>query len=285
VNTRALVALLCVLVPASAASQADPVVGNWRGTVTSSAGTGTPIIITITKKGDGYAGTTNGLNAPSEVPLKTIAVDGNRVALEASAESQLGEVKLTCDLTADGAALKGTGTLSVGTQSFDLTLALQRRPREGVIQPRVEQRIEYFAGRWKFDYIGAEYPPLSPGSRTGTMTVSRTGTSNFAAGRVDGDVAGTSYQETMTIGLDPDTDMLVLLERRADGTELVSLGNWRSPIGITFVTSPVAANGKTYQLRRFISITSLVAFEMTEEFSVDGGAFKRLGNARFTKTP
>ena len=279
------VALSWLVVAAQPAAQGDPVIGNWRGTVKSSAGTETPIIITIMKKGDVYAGTTNGLNAPSEVPLKKIAVDGAHLTLDASAESQLGEVKLTCDLTADGSALKGSGRLSVGAQSFDLALALQRRPREGVIQPRVEQRIEYFVGQWKFDYVGAEYPPLSAGSRAGTMTVGRTGTSNFAAGHIDGNLPGTTYKETMTIGLDPETDMVVLFERRADGTELVSLGNWRSPIGITFMTSPLVSNGKTYQLRRFISVTSLLAFEMTEEFSVDGGAFKRLGNARFTKLP
>lgn len=79
--------------------------------------------------------------------------------------------------------------------------------------------------------------------------------------------------------------MLVFHERHADGTELVSVGNWRSPIGISFVTSPVPAGGKLYQLRRFINVTSPVAFEVTEEFSIDGGPFRRLGNAHFTKTP
>jgi hypothetical protein len=85
------------------------------------------------------------------------------------------------------------------------------------------------------------------------------------------------------IGFDPDTNMLVYAERRPDGFQLVSLGNWRSPIGISFVTSPVKADGKTYQLRRFISVRSDAAFDVTEEFSVDGGAFKRLGTARYTR--
>ena len=73
------------------------------------------------------------------------------------------------------------------------------------------------------------------------------------------------------------------MERRSDGFELASVGNWRSPIAITFLTSPVQAGGKMYQLRRVISVTSNTAFEVTEEFSVDGGAFKRLGNAHYTK--
>src|SRR6266567_4104101 len=111
-----------------AGSAADPVAGNWRGTLKSSAGTETPIIITITRKGDVYAGSTNGLDAASEIPVSRLSVAGNRVALEASAESRLGDVVLAADLTAEGTALTGTGTLAVGAQKFDVTLALQRRP-------------------------------------------------------------------------------------------------------------------------------------------------------------
>jgi len=264
-------------------AQTDPVVGNWRGTLKNAQGVDSPIIITVAKKGDGYAGSTNGLNATSEIPLKRVTVDGAKVSLEASAESRLGDVTLTSELTADGNTMRGVGVLSVGAQRFDVTLTLQRRSRGEVIQPHVEQRADYFVGRWSFEYLGAEYPPLSAGTRSGTVTFSRSGASNFVAGRVDGDVAGKKYQETLTIGFDPDTNMLVFTERRSDGTELASLANWRSPIAMTFQTSPVQASGRTYQLRRVISVTSNAAFEVTEEFSVDGGAFKRLGHGRYTK--
>lgn len=271
--------------PASPAppAPADPVVGNWRGTLKNAQGADSPIIITIAKKGDVYAGTTNGLNAPSEIPLKKLTVDGAKVTLEASAESRLGDVALTCELTAEGNAMRGAGVLAVGAQRFDVTLALQRRPRAEVIQPHVEQRAEYFVGRWTFEYLGAEYPPLSTGTHTGTATFTSDG-GHFVTGRIDNDASGRTYQDTLKIGLDPETNMLVFVERRSDGFELASLGNWRSPIAITFLTSPVRADGKSYQLRRVISMTSNTAFEITEEISVDGGAFKRLGKARYTRT-
>ena len=264
-------------------AQTDPVIGNWRGTLKNAQGVDSPIIITIAKKGDVYAGTTNGLNATSEIPLKKLTVDGTKVTLEASAESRLGDVVLTSELTAEGNALRGAGVLAVGAQRFDVTLALQRRPRAEVIQPHVEQRAEYFVGRWTFEYLGAEYPPLSTGTRTGTATFTSDG-GHFVTGRIDNDAGGRKYQDTLKIGLDPDTNMLVFVERRSDGFELASLGNWRSPIAITFVTSPVRTDGKSYQLRRVISLTSNTAFEITEEISVDGGAFKRLGKARYTRT-
>src|SRR5713101_7028131 len=137
--------------PASPGLPADPVFGNWRGTLTSSSGTESAIVITIVKGGDGYTGSTNGLGATSDAPLKRVTVNGARVTVEAADESKLGQVALTGDLTAEGSTLKGTGTLSVGPQQFDVTPALQRRPRQDAIQPHVEQRLDYFVGRWTFE--------------------------------------------------------------------------------------------------------------------------------------
>jgi hypothetical protein len=258
------------------------VVGNWRGTLTSASGESS-IIITIAKKGDAYVGSTNGLNASAESALKRVAVNGARLTIEAADDSKLGAVVLAAELTAEGNTMKGTGTLAVGAQKFDVTLGLQRRPRAEAIQPHVEQRIDYFAGRWKFDYVGAEYPPLSAGSRSGTATFTRSGASNFVTGTVDGELFGKPYREQLSIGLDPETSSLAVVERRPDGVELVSVASWRSPIAITFQTSPVVANGNTYQLRRMLSVTSPTAFDVTEEFSIDGGPFRRLGNGHYTK--
>src|SRR5262249_36478708 len=206
-------------------------------------------------------GSTNGLNAPSESALKRVAVlDANRIAIEAAADSTLGAVALASELTVDGNTAKGTGTLTVGAQKFEITLALQRRPRAEALQPHVEQRIDYFVGRWNFEYLGAEYPPLSVGSRAGTATFTRAASSNFVAGVIEADLGGKTYRETMSIGLDPETNAMAFVERRPEGIELVSVASWRSPIAITFETSPVLANGKVYQLRRQIAVRSATAF-------------------------
>ena len=77
--------------------------------------------------------------------------------------------------------------------------------------------------------------------------------------------------------------MLAVVERRADQTELISVASWESPLAITFTTSPVTSNGRTYQLRRVIQVLNDVSFDIVEEFAVDGGAFRRLGNARYSK--
>lgn len=280
-------ALVAVILASAAlgAQGTDPAAGTWRGTLTNAQGVETPIILTIAKRGETYAGTTNGPNAPAEIPLKRLVVDGAKVSIEASSESRLGDVTLTGELMAEGQAMKGVGVLSVGAQRFDVTFALQRRPRTDVLQPQVAQRIDYFAGAWTFEYIGAEYPPLSVGSRTGTATFTKDGASTFVTGRVDGEAGGKAFQETVRIGLDPSTNMLVYAEKHADGIELASVVSWRSPIAMTFTTSPVTMNGRVFQLRRVIHVTSPTAFEVAEEFSVDGGPYRRLGNAHYTKTP
>ena len=99
------------------------------------------------------------------------------------------------------------------------------------------------------------------------------------------DATSKPYTESHMIGFDPETKALVDVERRGDGVELVHVGNWRSPLAIVFQTPAVQSGGKTYQLKRTLSITSDTAFEVTEEFSVDGAAFRRLGNAHYTKMP
>src|SRR5215218_7772997 len=141
--------------PAAPAPQ-DPIAGNWRGTLKSASGTESPLIITMVKKGDGYTGTTNGLTTSADAALKRVTVAGTQVSIEASDDSKLGTVTLAGDLAAEGNQLQGAGTLAVGAQKFDVTFALHRRPRADAIQPHVGQSADYFVGRWKFEYIGAE---------------------------------------------------------------------------------------------------------------------------------
>ncbi|MBI1876029.1 MAG: hypothetical protein HYS05_19360 [Acidobacteria bacterium] len=278
-------AMVVSVVAGAVLAQDDPVLGNWRGTVRTSQGVESPIIITIVRKGEGYVGTASGLGSASEIPLKRVTVSGGRVSFESADDSRLGHVVLAGDLVVDGNALKGPGTVSLGPLRFDVALELRRRARQDVVQPRVEQRADYFLGRWTFEYVGGEFPPLSPGNRTGSVVVSRVGSSNFLAGQVDGDVLGKPYRESLSIGFDPETHMLVFLERHADGVELVSLANWQSPLAIRFQTSPFQTNGRVYQLRRLLSVLSETAFDITEEFSVDAGPYRRLGTARYMRVP
>jgi len=265
--------------------QQDPVAGNWRGTFKSTDGTSTPIIITIVKAGNAYAASTTGVGENSESPLQKVTVSGTKVTLEGSAESKLGAVAFGAELTAEGNALRGAGTVGVGNQRISVTYELQRRARQDVVQPRVPQRVDYFTGRWKFEYTGGEFPPLSVGERAGTATFSPSGGTSFVTGTTDSQVAGKPFQETWTIGVNPETKMVVQHERRPGGIELVSLGNWTSPLAITFQTTPVRSNGRVYQLRRVMSVVSETAFDVTEEFSVDGGQFRRLGVGHFTRMP
>jgi hypothetical protein len=261
---------------------ADPLAGAWRGTLRSSADTQTALVISIVKKGDVYSGVVN-TGGTTEAPIRKISLTGNRLTVDAGSDSKLGDVALTTELMVDGNKATGSGTFSVGPHRFPVTIELVRRPRAEVIQPQVAQRADYFVGRWSFEYLGGEFPPLSAGSRTGTATFTKSGSSNFVSGVIENDLGGKKTQDRITLGFDPDTRMLAVVERRADQTELISVASWQSPLAISFTTSPVVSGGKTYQLRRVIQVLNEQSFDIVEEFSVDGGALRRLGNARYSR--
>lgn len=272
-----------VLVANPAWSQPDAAVGNWRGTLKSADGTVSPVIITIARSGAGFTGSTSGVGENSESPLTQVTVSEARVSIQGSAESKFGPVRIAAELTVEGPRMRGAGTVGVGNQAVPVTFELNRRQRQDVAQKQVEQRAAYFTGRWRFEYVGGEFPPLSNGERSGVVTFSAPTASQFVTGTLEGETLGKPFKETVTIGVSPDTRTVVYHERRSDGLELVSLGNWTSPLAIVFQTAPIVSAGKSYQLRRVISVLSESAFDVTEEFSVDGGAFRKLGTAHYTQ--
>lgn len=274
----------CASALALAQPQAPPqgAAGHWVGSIISDAGIENPFTLTLVRDGDAWSGFTSGLTETGDVPLTSASVNASSITFRVQSPSSLGPVSLEGELTLDGTRLSGIATIAVGSQRQSASLSLERRNRRDVAQPQVRQRIDYFAGRWEFEYVGGEFPPLSAGPRTGTAAFALVGDS-FVRGELTADLGGTGYREEIMIGFDPGTKSLTFLERKPGGVELLSVATWESPIAIRFVTSPVQAEGRTWQLRRLLSVTSDVAFSMAEEYAVDGGPFRRLGSARFTK--
>lgn len=296
-TVRGLSFVLAVLVSAplvaqpgvSPGARTEPAVGAWRGTIKVAADSPTPLVLSIVKRGDTYSGTVN-LGGANEIPLRRVSVAGNRVSIESGADSKMGALALAADLTLDGIALSGGGTLSVGPLPVAVTIALQRQRRADVLQPVIEQQASYFVGRWTFEYIGGAFPPLSPGSRTGTATFT-SGSPDAVEGVFDASAddpstslgSGKPHREQWAMTFDPATQMMAIVERRTGGLELLSVANWQTPLAIRFSTAPVREGGHSYQLRRLLRVLSSSSFSMTEEFSVDGGPFRRLGQATFEK--
>ncbi len=151
-------------------------------------------------------------------------------------------------------------------------------------QPTQEQALDYFLGSWTFEWVGRE-SPLTMGPRTGTVEFTRLGDTPFAsmhtAGTVDG---GGPYAETGVVGWSDTGKILAVHERLATGVDMLSLGDWSSPLSIRFQTEPVQTDGHTVRLRRVYSVISGESFTVTDELSTDGGAFQRLGTGRFNKS-
>ena len=283
--------LAAALAPAcAAAAAAQPpddaaFTGSWRGNAAAPDGATTAVVLTLAESDGVYTGAVSGFEIGREAPLTHVSVTDGTLVAEAAVDTRLGALVVRYALTVneDGDVLTGTQQLVFGAQRVAFAVELERRRRRDVPQPQVEQRIGYFAGTWAFDYTGGEFAPLSLGARTGQVTFTERGATPWLDGVVTGDVFGDAYEEQVVIGYDPENGFLLFKEVLSNGVELLSVADWRSPIGITFVTSPVEAGGRVYQLRRVIAVTSETAFRVTEEFSVDGGPFRRLGNAVYRR--
>ena len=277
----ALVAALAL--PSPVRAQRDPWAGSWRGTVSTAQGEDTGVTLTLTGEPGAYTGVVTGFAPGREIRLSNIATTDTELTVEGASDTDFGPLALTYSLTLDERTLSGGGRITLGGHGFDVTIALTRRRRAEIPQPQVEQRIGYFAGSWTFEYLGGEFPPLSIGTRSGTVTFTDIPHGPFVQGEVAGEVFGEPYAETWTIGFDETTQSVVWREALSTGQPLLALGNWTSPIGITFLTVPMEAEGRLFVLRRLMQVKSDTSFAVTDEFSVDGGPFQRLGNGAYIR--
>jgi hypothetical protein len=150
-------------------------------------------------------------------------------------------------------------------------------------QPLQKQGLEYFAGVWTFSWTGRE-SPLTPGPRKGTVTYTPAGTTPFLEFRTEGTADGSgAYKESGTLGWHAAQKILAVHERLAGGIDVLSLGDWTSPIAIRFESAPVTAQGQRLRLRRIYSIVSAHSFSVSEELSTNDAPFVRLGGGVFTK--
>jgi hypothetical protein len=155
--------------------------------------------------------------------------------------------------------------------------------RGGPPQPQQQQGVEYFAGAWTFTYTGRE-SPVTSGPRSGTVTFSRRGSSNVLEVRTEGQIeGGEAFRDTGTFEWNDADKQMTMTERLVNGTEITSVGNWSSPLTMRAESRPVQVGGQSVRLRRVYSIVSAQAFTMSEDISLDGGPFQRLGAGQFSK--
>jgi len=149
-------------------------------------------------------------------------------------------------------------------------------------QPTQRQGLDYFVGTWSFTWTGRE-SPLTPGPRTGTVTYTRLGDGQFLEAKTDGKAEGSgAYQDTATLAWH-DGQKIMAIHERLSGADVLSLGDWTSPISIRFESAPIKVKTDTVRLRRTYGIVSAQSFTVSEEISTNGGPFVRLGGGVFSK--
>lgn len=155
--------------------------------------------------------------------------------------------------------------------------------RKGPPQPQLKQTLDYFVGTWSATWSGRE-SALSPGPRSGTVTYTKLPNGNFLEIRGEGKSEdGKAYKETGTLGWHEGQKILALQEKSIRGVEVLSIGDWTSPISIRFESAPITTKAQTIIVRRIYGIVSPGSFTVTEEQSTDGKTFTRIGVGVFGK--
>ncbi len=280
-------------------AQQERLQGRWEGTVQSLQGE-RQAVATFKKEGDSYTGTITGMRG--DMPLKEIKLAGDKITAKAEVETPQGNFLINYSFVLEGETLKGKGEVDFGGQTFSFDINLKRageqtaqaaaaasqprpqsqRPRADVPQPQQKQSLDYFAGQWNFKWLGRD-SALGPGSREGTVTFTKSADGKSLEGHIVGKSDEGSYQEKILITYDEATKTLTFYERRSNGVEVRSKGDWSSPLAIRFTIDPIKVKGQNIQLRRTISVVAAHSFTVVEEISEDGSAFVRLGNAIFSK--
>jgi hypothetical protein len=290
---------LCFL--SGAAAQQDRLQGRWEGTVQTPQGQ-MPGRASFKKEADTYRGTVSGLRG--DIAFKEVKLDGARVTAIADVQTPQGTVPVNYDFLLEGETLKGKAEVSVAGQAYSFIFDLKRistevpdlqaasppasppaqgARRESVPQPLQQQKLEYFQGQWKFKWLGMESLLGSGGPREGTLTYTPIMEGKFLEGRAEGKSEGGDFREINYLSWDSEKKVLTSFEQRAGGAAMLGVGDWKSPIAIRFTIAPLKIKGQSLQLKRVVNIVAAHSYTVTEELSVDGGPFQRLGNGVFTR--
>jgi len=294
-------ALICMSIglliqAAGVAQSTDRLEGRWVGTVEGLQGK-QAAVATFKKEGDKYTGTITGLRPGMDASLKDIKLDGDKVTASTEIQTPQGTVAVTYDFVVQGDTLKGKGEAEFGGQTYGFDFDMKRggdaaagpqqpqpppTPRREVPQPQQKQSLNYFVGQWTFKWVGRE-SPLGAAPREGTATFTVRPDGKTIDLRVEGKADEKPFKESAVIVWDEATKMVTVSERLANGVQIQSKGDWRSPISIRFTIDPIKVKGQTVLLKRIISIVAAHSFTVTEELSEDGGPFVRLGSAVYSK--
>lgn len=293
--------LLIQALAVSVFAQQDKLVGRWEGKIQSPQGE-RPTTVRFSKEGEAYTGKMPGLQPGSEIQLKDIKIDGNKLTAVADVETPQGSITINYDFTLDGETLTGKGEIRSFGMSFDMNLkrastdptsaspaqpggqspgqGQQRRP--SVPQPQQKQSVDYFVGQWSYKYVGRE-SALAPAPRECMLSFTKRADGKTLDGTSNCTSDGKAYKDSYVIVYDEATKMMTVAEKLGSGVSLNSRADWTSPISIRFTIDPVKAKGQSLQLRRIISVVAAHSFTIAEELSEDGGPFVRLGSAVVTR--
>src|SRR6185295_2468848 len=196
----------------------------------------------------------------SEMQLKEIKVDGNKVTAKTDVETAQGTFTINFTLMLEGETMKGEGILDFGGQSMTLDVSMKRAgegtqsapptsaqpqqppagqgPGQGqqrirVPQPQQKQSVDYFVGQWSYKYVGRE-SALGPAPRECTVSFTKRADGKSLDSVTSCKYDGGIHKESSVIVFDEGTKMMTFTQKLGNGVAINSRGDWTSPISIRF---------------------------------------------------
>lgn len=160
---------------------------------------------------------------------------------------------------------------------------LAQPPSGRVMAPAPALELKSYAGDWIFKYLGVP-GPFGESRREGTVMVGVTASDRGLTMMIESRNGGASATESVTIGLDPAGEGLVITRNSistlpALPAPLVGRGSWITPVALRIIYEPVTIDGHGYRLRQLVTLVSPGSFIIHEEISIDDAPFSRLGSA------
>ena len=192
--------LILVLATSAGRAQGDRLAGRWEGTVQAPQGE-RKAAASFKKEAAGYTGTITGLRG--DIAFKEVKVEGDKILATAEVEAQGTTIVIKYEFALAGDALKGKGEVDFNGQVFTFNYDLKRsaeaasgaqsipsqqaapppQRRESVPQPVQQQARDYFAGQWKFKWLGRDSPLSTGGPTTYGLAPRSSNSSATTAGR------------------------------------------------------------------------------------------------------
>ena len=149
------------------------------------------------------------------------------------------------------------------------------------------QKLDYFTGKWAFEWIAPESPLGPAGKITGTETCRKVLDGRFLECDIEGRGPAGPFTARALMGYDERDKAITRHEFDSSGAVILKKGPMGGDAGgwntVFWESTPFFRDGRPLRLRGSTNMYSPVSYRLRLEISVDGGPFTSFGSPWYKK--